>query len=227
MKSIAPPIFIETIFTSSKLSVESYLKELLDYCLNGNRQSCGKLLSVSEYRQRVEKIARKNTRGSPVFWEDAAQTAHLKVFQAAIAGKFRRGEVREFYRWAAKVARFEIIDLIRQQKYCNWTSLNENIPGTDVPLLETIPDMFNLLDAVERTDLLIRVIEVIEVLDRRYPQKGYLKLWQGKVQDKNQTQLAAELGITQGGISKRWQALSKLITEELAGSHRFLCLGSQ
>jgi RNA polymerase sporulation-specific sigma factor len=178
--------------------------------------NCEHLLSAPEYRRRVERIALKYTRGCSISWQDAAQTAHMKVFQAVKGGHFHQGGVKEFYCWAATVARFEIIDLIRQHKQQNWQSLDQFIPGTDLPLIETIPDEFNLLDTVERADLVHRAIETIRVLDRRYPSRGYLHLWQGKIQGKTETQLAAELGVSQGEISKRLnKELVKRIAEEL------------
>lgn len=173
------------------------------------------LLIAPEHRQRVEKIARKHTRGTSIAWEDAAQTAHKKVFEAVKAGKFRQGGVKEFYRWAAIVARNEIRDLVRKEKRQNSFSLDETIPGTDLRLLETIADEFNSLDALERADFVLTAIDAIATLDRRYPDKGYLKLWQGLVQGKNQIQLAVELNVTQGEISKRWKGLAARIAQEL------------
>ncbi len=178
--------------------------------------NCEHLLSDPEYRRRVERIAFKYTRGTSISWQDAAQTSHMKVFQAVKGGHFHQGGAREFYCWAATVARFEIIDLIRKHSQQKWQSLDQTLPGTDLSLLETIPDEFNLLDALERADLVYRAIEAITVLDRRYPNRGYLKLWQGKIQGKTETQLAVELGVSQGEISKRLKKeLAKRIAEEL------------
>ncbi|HBL14510.1 MAG TPA: sigma-70 family RNA polymerase sigma factor [Cyanobacteria bacterium UBA11162] len=191
------------------------IQDPIERYLNGDYHVCGQLLCHPEYRQTVARIARKNTRGTSVSWEDAAQTAHTKVFQAAKAGNFRRGGITQFYRWAATVARFAIIDLVRRQKQQHCLSLDQNIPGTDLPLLETIADEFDLLDTVERTDLVTKAIETISALQRRYPNRGYQKLWQGKVQGKTQVQLAADLGLTQSAISKRWQELSKRLAQEL------------
>ena len=105
--------------------------------------------------QTVERIAQKHTRGTQVCWEDATQVAFEKVLQATQAGKFRTGGVEEYFRWAVTVARFAIIDLVRKDNLCRCQSLDQNIPGTDVPLLETVADEFNLLDAVERADLVV------------------------------------------------------------------------
>lgn len=163
----------------------------------------------------IERIARKQTRGTRVSWEDAKQVAYEKVLQATQAGKFRTGGVEEFYHWAATVARFAIIDLVRHEQQFNCQSLDQNIPGTDVPLSEAIADEFNLSDAFERADLVLKAIEAIALLDRRHPDRGYLKLWQAKIQGKSQAQLAAELGVTQGAISKRWKELCHNIAQIL------------
>lgn len=173
------------------------------------------LLIDPEHRQRIERIARKQTRGTAIAWKDAAQAAQMKVLQAVRDGKFRRGGAAEFYRWAATVARFEVIDIVRREKYRHCTSLDAAIPGTDLLLADTIADEFNALDSLEQTDLVLRAIEAIRELDQRYPKRGYLNLWQGQVQGKTQTQLAKELGITQGEISKRWKELVGNVAEML------------
>ncbi len=163
----------------------------------------------------IDRIARKQTRGTRVSWEDAKQVAYEKVLQATQAGKFRTGGVEEYYHWAATVARFAIIDLVRHEQQFHCQSLDQNIPGTDVPLSETIADEFSLLDACERADLVLKAVEAIALLNRRYPDRGYLKLWQGRVEGKSQAQLAAELGVTQGAISKRWKELCHHIAQIL------------
>lgn len=163
----------------------------------------------------IERIARKQTRGTRVSWEDAKQVAYERVLRATQAGKFRNGGVEEFYHWAATVARFAIIDLVRHEQKFHSLSLDLNIPGTDVPLSETIADEFNLLDACERADLVLQAIKAIALLNRHYPDRAYLKLWQGRVEGKSQVQLAAELGITQGAISKRWKELCQSIAQML------------
>lgn len=167
------------------------------------------------YRQRLEKIARKYTRGTGLSWEDAVQTAYLKVLQAFQAGKFRQGEAEQFYYWAVTVARCVIIDFLRKESLRKCQSLDSNIPGTDITLLDTIPDEFSTLEATERADLILKALEAIYQLDKDYPQRKYLKLWQGKVDGKTQIQLAGELRISQGEISKRWQELLGRISESL------------
>ncbi|MDZ8107515.1 MAG: sigma-70 family RNA polymerase sigma factor [Nostoc sp. DedQUE12a] len=174
-----------------------------------------KILLRLDYRQRLEKIARKYTRGTGLSWEDAFQIAHLKAFLAFQAGKFRQGSVEEFYYWAVAVARCAIIDFVRKERLQKYQSLDDNLPGTDMSLLDTIPDEFSTLDAIERADLTLKAIESIYKLDKCYPHLNYLKLWQGKVDGKTQTQIAAELRISQGEVSKRWQELLRRIAELL------------
>lgn len=196
-----------------------HLEELMDRYLQGDTQACEELLIYPEHQQRVERIAYKNTRGNLVSWQDAAQEAHLKVLEAARNRRFHRGGVKEFYRWAAAVAQNEIIDLVRKEKRRQekWSSksLDQLIPGTDMLQSEIIADNFNLSDAVERADLVLKALEAIAKIDQHYPTKGYLKLWRGQVQEKTQQQIALEVGVAQGEISKRWQELLGRIAEEL------------
>jgi len=195
-----------------------HLEELLNRYLNGDSWAGEDLLSYPQYCQRVARIARRNTQGTTVAWEDAAQDAHEKVIHALRNRKFYHGGVKEFYCWAATVAYHHILDLVRQEKrkqgLWNW-SLEQQISGTDIMLGETIADDFDLWDAVERADLISKAIAAILTIDRRYPNQGYWKLWQGRVQNRTQSQLATELGVTQGEISKRWKALIALTAQEL------------
>jgi RNA polymerase sigma factor (sigma-70 family) len=170
------------------------------------------LLHDSHYQQKLEKIARKYTKNTGLSWEDGFQAAHLKIFQAVQAGKFQQGGVEQFYHWATTVAKCEMIDFVRKERLRNCQSLDCNIPQTDIPLLDTIPDEYNALDAVERADLIIQAIETIHQLDQSYPHQKYLQLWQSKIDGKTQTQVAAELGISQSEVCKRWQELVERIT---------------
>jgi RNA polymerase sigma factor (sigma-70 family) len=163
-----------------------------------------RLLADPEHQQRLMRIARKQTQGSSIDWEDAAQ---LKVLQALRNGKFRQGGPTDFYHWATTVARFEIIDLVRKNKLHSYTSLDATLPGTNLARLETIADEFNALETLERSDLVLRAIAAIANLEGQYPARGYQILWNGQVEGKKQAQLATEMGITQGEVSKRWQEL--------------------
>lgn len=174
-----------------------------------------KLLIDSEHQQRLTHIARKQTAGSSIDWEDAVQIAQIKVLQALRSGKFRQGGAAEFYRWAATVARFEIIDLVRKAKINLCSSLNANLPGTNLAVLDTIADEFDAAETLERADLVVRAIAAITTLDHQYPERGYQILWNGQVAGTKQAQLAAEIGITQGEVSKRWQELVGRVAEVL------------
>lgn len=222
VKPVPDPILNSFTLMRKKLPenrVLGHSEELLNLYFQGDSQACEELLLYREHQQRVERIARKNTRGSIVSWEDAAQDAHVKVLQAARSRRFCWGSVREFYCWAAVVAHNEIIDIVRReqrrQEQLLSKSLDQLIPGTDIFLRETIADDFNLSDAVEHADLVLKAAEVIATIEQRYPSRGYLKLWSSRVQEKTQQQIAAELGVTQGEISKRWKELSGRITDEL------------
>ncbi|MBD1843925.1 sigma-70 family RNA polymerase sigma factor [Cyanobacteria bacterium FACHB-63] len=177
---------------------------------------CQQLFANLEQRRRIEQIARKHTRGTTIPWEDAAQEAYLKVLQVAKAGKFRSGSTDDFYRWAVTVARFEIIDLVRHHKRQYCISLDQTLPDTELSLIETIADEFDAFGTLERSNLVLEAIRAIVELDRRYPDRGYLKLWQGRVAGKTQVQLAVELGVMhQGAVSKRWKELVQGVSQAL------------
>ncbi|MEO1430687.1 MAG: sigma-70 family RNA polymerase sigma factor [Cyanobacteria bacterium J06632_19] len=173
------------------------------------------LLIDSKYRQIVEKIARKHTRNSSMSWEDAAQTAHVKVLRMVKAGKFQSQKTTNFYCWAATVARNSVIDFVRKESLRNCPSLDKTIAGTDVSLLDTVADKFDLLDAVERADVVVVAKEAINKLAKLYPERGYLKLWQGLVEGKKQTELALDLQITQSEVSRRRKELLGRVAQEL------------
>ncbi|MEA5571231.1 sigma-70 family RNA polymerase sigma factor [Calothrix sp. UHCC 0171] len=173
------------------------------------------LLLDRKHRCIIERIARKYTQGTSVIWEDALQTAFIKVLEAIKAGRFRHGGTEEFYRWATVVARYEIIDFVRREIRRQCSSLDQIVPGTDLSVLETIPDELNLFDAVERADLMLHVMNVIDSLHQRYPERGYLHIWQGQIQGKKQATIAQEMGITQPEVSKRRRELIIRVAREL------------
>ena len=178
-------------------------------------ESLTKELENPKYREIINKIARKYTRGTSIYWEDAVQTAYIKVMEALKAGRFRQGGVEEFYRWTTVVARFEIINFVKKEQKRNCQSLDTTISGTDLAWIDTIPSQEDTFDSVERGDLIIKAKEAITTLDTRYPQRGYLKLWQGKVAGKHYTELMQELGVSQGQISRLWNELVARVTVEL------------
>jgi RNA polymerase sigma factor (sigma-70 family) len=171
-------------------------------------------LGSTEHLHRIGQIARKQTRGTKVDWQDALQTAQLKLVTAINAGKFISGTEQDFDRWAATVARCEIIDLVRKAKHHGWESTDRQC-GTERTLLDTIPDpTIDPLTSLERGELIARVRQTIVTLDRLYPARGYYRLWLAKVNDRTQTEIALELGLTQGAVSKRWkELLAKLLLE--------------
>ncbi|MEA5569177.1 sigma-70 family RNA polymerase sigma factor [Anabaena sp. UHCC 0399] len=178
-------------------------------------ESVTPLIMDAKHQELISKIARKYTRGSSVSWEDAAQTAVMKVYEAVKVGKFHQGGVAEFQRWATVVARYEIINFVKKERLRNHQSLDATIVGTDLSFVETIPDESNLWDAVTRVDLMIRAKKAIVALDSRYSDRSYLQLWQLMVAGKNQTQQASALGISQGEVSKRWKELVGRVAMEL------------
>lgn len=173
------------------------------------------LFVTTEYRRTIERIARKHTLGTSISWEDAAQTAYIKVWQSTQVGKFGKQELQQFYHWAAKVAKNAIIDLVRKEKHQNYQSLDQDLPGTDLSLLDTVADDFDLLSAVEFKDLWLRTIEAIKQLEQNYPTRRYLKLWQGLKQGKTESEIATEFGVTQSTISKRKKELCQRVAQML------------
>jgi RNA polymerase sigma factor (sigma-70 family) len=171
-------------------------------------------LSAPEHRQRLAQIAHKQTRGSSVDWQDACQAAQLKLLLAIRARKFRSGSLADFDRWAMTVAKCEIVDLVRRAKCREYESTDRSI-AYNLTVIDTIADPIDLLDTVATADLVVRVRAAIVTLDRRYPDRAYYRLWQGKLKDLTQAELARELGVTQSAISKRWQELLTRLAVEL------------
>jgi len=163
-------------------------------------------------RKILTSIARKQTRNTSLSWEDAAQFASEKLWQATQQGRFR-GDIEHYCRWASTVACCAIIDYVRRENRQQCESLNQLIPGTEIALLDTLVDKFDALDAIAQTDLLLDVVAVITALDRRYPQRHYQKIWQGLVQSKKQVQIAEELSINQTEVSKRWREIRQFVAQ--------------
>jgi RNA polymerase sigma factor (sigma-70 family) len=163
-------------------------------------------LTDPAHLNRIAQIARKQTRGSNIDWQDALQSAQLKLITAIRAGKFTYGTEQDFDRWATTVARFEIIDLVRKSK-CRECDRTDRILTANLTILDTI--------ALETADLVYRIRAAIINLDRRYPDRSYYQLWLGKVNEQTQAEIAQGLGLTQSAISKRWQELLLRLTIEL------------
>ena len=173
------------------------------------------LLTNPIHHRRIEHIARSLTKNMDLAWEDAAQAAHFKVLQAAQSGKFYYGGVKEFYYWATTVAHRAIIDLIRHEYRRTHISLNQPLYGTDLTLMDTVPDPSQTWDNLEQVDLVLKVREAIAELDQRHPQRHYRQLWTYRVQGLTQTQIAQHLNITQGAVSKRWHELTLQVAQYL------------
>jgi RNA polymerase sigma factor (sigma-70 family) len=171
-------------------------------------------LTDPDHLRRIAQIAHKQTKGSTVDWQDALQSAQCKLITAIRAGKFTYGTELDFDRWALTVARFEIIDLVRKSKCREWDSIDQ--PSIEhLTILDTIADPHDCLNEIEAADLILRVKTTIIALDKRYPNRSYYHLWLGKVNEKKQTEIARELGLTQSAVSKRWRELFALLAIEL------------
>ncbi len=170
-------------------------------------------LSDPEHLRRITQIAHKQTRGTTVDWQDALQTAQLKLIKGLRAGKFTGTEV-EFDRWALTVAKFAIIDLVRCSMRHQTQSI-DRLSEDNLAIIDTLTNFEDELDNIEAADFIWQVREKILALDRLYPTRYYYRLWQGKVNDHTQSEIAQELGLSQGTVSKRWQELIAHLALEL------------
>jgi RNA polymerase sigma factor (sigma-70 family) len=163
---------------------------------------------------RIAQIARKQTQGTRLDWQDVLQSAQLKLIIGLRAGKFNGGSTADFDRWAMTVAKYEIIDLVRKSRYREWESIDRLRFGERQTLLDTLAAPLDVMTLLESRDLLERIDLAVWHLDRLYPDRDYYRLWSGKVSDRNQTEIAKELRITQSAVSKRWrELLAKLLLE--------------
>jgi RNA polymerase sigma factor (sigma-70 family) len=172
-------------------------------------------LTAPDHIQRITNIARKQTKGSGVHWQDGLQTAQLKLLTAIRAGKFQAGTEQDFDRWATTVARFALIDLVRKSKGRDWESLDRPL-AEGFTVMETISDPFDGLSAIDAADLVCAVRTAVLKLDRLYPDRAYSRLWQGKINEETQGAIAQDLGLTQSAVSKRWQELLQRLAAELS-----------
>ena len=170
-------------------------------------------LSDPNHLHRITQIAHKQTRYTNVDWQDALQTAQLKLVKGLRAGKFT-GTEAEFDRWALIVAKFAIIDLVRSSMRHRTQSIDQ-LSAENLAIIDTLISLDNELTNIESADFAWQVQEKVLYLDRLYPTRCYYRLWVGKVNDQTQGELAQELGLTQGTISKRWQELIAHLTLEL------------
>jgi RNA polymerase sigma factor (sigma-70 family) len=172
-------------------------------------------LTSSVMTDRLASIARHQTQGSQVDWQDALQSALTKLLEKLNLGKFH-GDESDFIHWASIVAKRYIIDLVRVSKRHDCAqSLDQTFADTNQTLLESLPDPFCEYDALEQVDLILKSRAAIHRLDREYPQRQYLKLWQGLIQKKPQSQIARELGMKrQSDVSRRkTEIIAKLSIE--------------
>jgi RNA polymerase sigma factor (sigma-70 family) len=170
-------------------------------------------LSDPEHLRRITQIAHKQTRRTNIDWQDALQTAQLKLVKGLRAGKFT-GTEAEFDRWALTVAKFAIIDLVRSSMRHHTQSI-DRLSEDNLAIIDTLTHFDDVLDNIESADFAWQVRERVLALDRLYPTRCYYRLWQGKVNDQTQSEIAQELGLTQGTISKRWQELIAHLAVEL------------
>jgi RNA polymerase sigma factor (sigma-70 family) len=173
------------------------------------------LLADPSHIQRIEQIARKQTRGTTIDWEDARQAAQTKLLKVIAQGKFRQGDRDGFYRWAMTVAKYEMIDLVRKEQRRHCSSLDQPIADSDLTVMDTVADPLDAFDSLAQAELVMQVRTTIAALDRQYPTKRFLEIWQAHLQGQNQTEIATTLGISQSAVSKRWKEFVQLLGEQL------------
>ena len=164
-------------------------------------------------RQIAPQIARKQTRNTHISWEDALQTAYTKLWQATTQDRFRHGTPDDYCRWAARVCAFAIKDHLGHSQQQPHHSLDQPIPGTDIPLVETLAYEFDSLDAIDRADLLSAILDILTELDRPKTQPIYLPIWQSLLMGKTQKQIAQELDLSPTYICHRWKEIQTAVAK--------------
>jgi RNA polymerase sigma factor (sigma-70 family) len=150
----------------------------------------------------VVQIARKQTRNTLIPWEDAAQAAYAKLWQATLDGKFRHGDLEDYCHWAARVCCFAILDFLQHSHQRQHLSLDQCLPGTEIPLIDILVDEFNAMDALERTELLLNILKIIADLDRQHSTTIYTTIWQSLLRGKKQKEIAQDLKMGSSDISR-------------------------
>jgi RNA polymerase sigma factor (sigma-70 family) len=168
-------------------------------------------------RKIADQIARKQTRNTTVSWEDAAQAAYAKLWQATCDGKFRDGDLEDYCHWAARVCCFAILDFLQHSHQRQHPSLDQCLPGTDIPLIDTLADEFNALDAVERTELMSAILDIIADLDRDHPKNIHQDIWQALLLDKKQKDIAQELNVSTSDICRYWRKIREQVAKLYPG----------
>lgn len=203
---------------------ECILEELVERFRQGDAQAGKQLLKDPRLHRKVEGLARKKTIDSLVSWEDAAQEARIKIIVGVRNQKFCWRGVGQFYQWAEKVIESAINDLFRKEKRLRGGELKDL--SLDAPysgdeeegITQTIGDRQEdekLSEAVKLAEEVGEVRAAVEKIDRRFPKKEFLTLWKGLLQEKDQSQQAADLAVKQPEIAKRLKELSIRVAAEL------------
>jgi RNA polymerase sigma factor (sigma-70 family) len=164
-------------------------------------------------RKIADQIARKQTRNTTISWEDAAQAAYAKLWQATCDGKFRDGDLEDYCHWAARVCCFAILDFLQHSHQRQHPSLDQCLPGTDIPLIDTLADEFNALDAVERAELMSDILDIIADIDRQHATTLYTTIWQSLLLGKKQKEIAQDLVKDPSEISRCMSKIRKHVAQ--------------
>jgi RNA polymerase sigma factor (sigma-70 family) len=168
-------------------------------------------------RKIADQIARKQTRNTLIPWEDAAQAAYAKLWQATCDGKFRHGDLEDYCHWAARVCCFAILDFRQHSHQRQYDSLDQCLPGADIPLIDTLADEFNAMDALEQTERLSDILDIIANLDLDHPKTIHQDIWQALLHDKKQKDIAQELGVSTSDICRYWRKIREQVAKLYPG----------
>jgi RNA polymerase sigma factor (sigma-70 family) len=147
-------------------------------------------------------IARKQTRHTPHSWEDAYQAACAKLWEATRQGKFRQGNLEDYCHWAAKVCCRTILDYLKHSHQRQYRSLDQPLPGTDIPLVDTLEAQFNSMDVVERTELHQQIQKSLADLDRKHATTLYSTIGHALLLDIPQKEIGQTLTLDPSQVSR-------------------------
>ncbi|MGG6297591.1 sigma-70 family RNA polymerase sigma factor [Leptolyngbya sp. AN02str] len=175
------------------------------------------LLLAPNVRAAINRLARRKTYGTEISWEDAAQTAYLRILQQFRNGRFARNHANyNVQGWVMVVARNAILDLLKEARRKRALSLDTVIAESNETYLDQQRYPVDVAMQLEHRDFAIAAIHIIAKLDQQHPERHYLKIVHGRFyQNKSQAQLAQELNLKQPTISRRLAQLPQVVRPHL------------
>lgn len=120
----------------------------------------------------------------------------------------------EFYIWAIVVAQNRARDYLRRERRIRERQ-DALFSRTDISTAEEFNsalDLWRSLEAEERARL---IVELVEKIDRAYPEHRFLDLWHRLLAEIPQRDIAAEFELSPSQITKRKKKMEQLLTIEL------------